>query len=460
MSPIPSMLRGALVALSPILRDAALGAIQIWAARQLEKGSCPDRPWPGYPETDLPEPSDNPGAIAWGEPPDAPACRELTVPERMGAHDNVLRAWRRTASKSGAAPGADRQTLSSFGARLDAELDALSRALSSAIYRPDPVLAVSRPKPGGGTRRLGIPTIRDRVAQRAMCQILELRAEPAMAAWSYAYRPGRGGHDAIAAADALLEEGRRWVLRTDVKDCFDTIPHSLLLEEIAPVAERDPAALEMIRRVICSPRRSGRSLSFPGIGIPQGSPLSPLLANLFLDPVDKAMRETGHAMLRYADDILVACPTRKGAEAALDDLREALSGRGLRLNEAKCAIIDAEAEPFEFLGHLCAGRRWEPAPGKVDSLVAEIERRLAVARESGRTGLTGARAALAGWLAYYGKHTNPSGKIREIAERLGGGSRSRPRAARPADQDHDRGEIGLEGDKPQRDTDTVFDRQG
>ena len=424
----------------PLLRDAALTAIERWAARQLDAaGDAPSPPAGDWsrdpvaigPADDMleersvaaPHGAADPSGrrqvrqAEEGTPADDPGAADGLC-RRIARQDNLALAWKAVSSRKPGSPGIDGQTIRAFGENLPQELRALSTELTHATYRPCPLRCVQRRKQGGGRRQLAIPAVRDRVAQRAMAQILELLVDPELTRWSFAYRGGQGCHEAISEVDALLAAGRTWILRADVKDCFDTIPHQPLLARLAAIVDGEEALLETVRRVIASPRLRGRSMQFPKLGVPQGSPLSPLLANLYLDPVDRALRGSGFRYLRYADDILVACESQGQARQAGNLLASEIAGVRLQLNDEKSRIIDSAAEPFEFLGHACQRRVWTPAPGRIDALLAELERKLQAAGRHGAKGAAEASRMLEGWIAYYGKRTDVADSLRKKLARM------------------------------------------
>lgn len=321
---------------------------------------------------------------------------------RVSQPDNLRRAWQRIRTRAKTTPGSDGQSVAYVAARLESELEEISADLASAKYQPRPLRCFRKKKGGGRYREIGIPTVRDRIAQTAMRQILDLHVDAGLTPWSFAYRNGKGCHAALEEVDNLIAAGHKWVVRADVADCFDRIPHELLLAELSIRCGTgsDSSLSDLVRAVITGPRRFGRHLTFPQCGVPQGSPLSPLLANLFLDPVDRRLRGAGYACLRYADDVLIATPGSEEAHEALHLLGSELRSRGLELNPAKSRVVSIDDEEgFEFLGHLYQGGSWAPMPEKVEKIHAKISAHL---RETGRKGKVHAAEALRGWTAYYG----------------------------------------------------------
>lgn len=417
-------LRFAAIALLPFLREAALAAVERWARRARERYSEDDGwravrgasghllPWDAPASESVPEDEEESAAIPGFLDRTAPGegCERLSplesdpgtrprsgnFAEQTADPDNLLRAWRRMRRRARTSPGDDGQTVAAFADAAGPELASLGEELAVCRYRPRPLRCFRKRKGGGKFREIGIPAVRDRVAQTAMLQVLDRAVGNSLSPWSFAYRDGRGCHEALDEADRLIAEGRRWIVRADVAECFDRIPHGPLLDELA--RRFDPTAAALIGAVVTGPRRLGRRLVFPRRGVPQGSPLSPMLANLALDPVDRAMRDAGHACLRYADDLLVACATRPEAVSALGLLDELLAAAGLSLNREKSRVVSIDGpEGFDFLGHVYRDGAWAPLPERIERLRARVATHLRDAGAGGRR----AAACVKGWLAYY-----------------------------------------------------------
>lgn len=278
--------------------------------------------------------------------------------------DKVIRlttlqaAWSKVASNGGAA-GVDRQSIERFAARSEEYLGELTQGLRTRSYRPQAVRRVDIPKGEGKTRPLGIPTVKDRIVQTALKFVLEPIFEAQFREGSYGFRPGRGCKDALREVDTLIKEGYTFVVDADLQSYFDSIPHERLMQR---VGERisDGVVLELIERFLKQDiMQEGRSWTPVG-GTPQGAVISPLLANLYLHPLDVLMEEGGYRMVRYADDFVVLCRSREEAVRALDKVSIWVRENGLTLHPDKTHLGDCRqpGEGFDFLGYRFeAGRR-------------------------------------------------------------------------------------------------------
>jgi len=260
--------------------------------------------------------------------------------------------------------GVDGQTVGQFAAHVEAELARLAEQLRGDTYRPHPARRVWIPKPGSSEQRpLGIPAVRDRVVQSALRHVVEPIFETEFAEHSYGFRPGRGCKDALRRVDALLQSGHVWVVDADLKSYFDTIPHDRLMARVKErIADgRVLALLEAYLRAGVLEELKGWQPT--GRGTPQGAVISPLLANLYLNPLDQRMAQSGWAMVRYADDFVILCGTEAEAHAALAQVRAWVREAGLTLHPTKTRIVDASAPGgFDFLGyHFERGMKWPRA---------------------------------------------------------------------------------------------------
>ncbi len=279
----------------------------------------------------------------------------------------ILReAWHAT-RRGGSAPGVDGQTLAEFEADVEQRLRKLANDLRNRRYCPSPFRRSFLRKTGGGHRPLAIPTIRDRIVQQAIRQVLERVLEPNFAASSFAYRPNLGVEQAMDRLLKQLHRGHTWVLESDVENFFDSIHLQTLWDRLGNVVA-DRELLDLVRTSLTAGVAGTRTVrkSFqPRCGLPQGSPLSPLLSNFYLTPFDRVLEKQGYALTRYADDLVVSCPDRRQAARAREDVTAALRSLRLRVSVPKTRIINARWESFEFLGFLRHPRYLWPSPAKV-----------------------------------------------------------------------------------------------
>lgn len=308
------------------------------------------------------------------------------------------------------APGVDGQTVKQFETQEQAQLDQLREELRTKRYRRQPARRVWIPKPGTTEQRpLGIPAVRDRTVEAALKHVLEPIFERDFAEHSYGFRPGRGCHQAVARVEELLNEGRLWCVDLDFKSYFDTIPHQPLL---GLVKERivDGSVLALIEQSL----KAGvltelRDWQPTQQGTPQGAVVSPLLANLYLNPLDHQMARRGWCMVRYADDLVVLCRTKEEAEQALAFLRQWAEQAGLTVHPTKTRIVNTQSEGFDFLGwHFRGGKKW---PRKKSLQKLQDKLRPLTRRTNGRSlGEIVAKAnpILRGWYGYF-RTSHPTG---------------------------------------------------
>jgi len=268
---------------------------------------------------------------------------------------DVLETALATVLRNGGAAGVDHVTTEAVEANAPAFLDGLQAELRDRSYRVSPVLRVWIPKADGKQRPLGIPTVKDRVVQTALVLLLQPIFEADFNENSFGYRPGRSAHQAVDAIKKALLQGKHEVIDADLNAYFDTIPHAGLLRLVAGRVS-DGAILGLIKRFLRAPiveEKDGKRTVKPNrSGVPQGGSLSPLLANLYLNGLDHGVnnqRSLGATLVRYADDMVLLCFPRRGAEMH-QRLKCYLERRGLKLNEAKTRVLDANRESFCFLG--------------------------------------------------------------------------------------------------------------
>jgi RNA-directed DNA polymerase len=263
---------------------------------------------------------------------------------------NLFTAGQGVIGNQGAA-GVDHQTVEAFRAHRSEELDRLCEALRSDTYVPQAVRRVWIPKPGSKEQRpLGVPTVRDRVVQTALLHVLEPIFDATFAPQSYGFRHGRGCHHALERIEKLLGEGCVYVVDADLKSYFDTIPKPRLMARIREKVS-DRRVLRLVEMFLEQGVLDGLKEWTPEAGTPQGAVLSPLLANIYLNPLDHLAADAGLSMVRYADDFVILCKTREEAEAALTLVQGWVQENGLTLHPTKTKIADARTEGFDFLGY-------------------------------------------------------------------------------------------------------------
>lgn len=316
-------------------------------------------------------------------------------------------AWA-TVKRNGGSAGADHQGIKDFERDLGKEIECLAEELRTGSYRPRPIRRVYIDKPGSREKRpLGIPCVRDRVVQAALRLVIEPIFEREFAAHSYGFRPKRGCKDALREVDRLLRAGYTHVVDADLKAYFDTIPHEPLMEDIGRYIA-DGRVLGLIEGFLKQDILENMVHWTPEKGSPQGAVISPLLANLYLHPVDTAMAEAGHEMIRYADDFVILCRSREEAEKALGIVQRMTLERGLTLHPVKTRVVDlsVSGQGFDFLGyHFENGTRW-PRRKSLKKLKDAI--RSKTGRSNGHSLaviIEDVNRTMRGWFEYF-KHSN------------------------------------------------------
>ncbi len=329
--------------------------------------------------------------------------------DKVWRRQNLASSWLKALQNGGSA-GVDGQTVREFTAQLDGQLDRLEQELKANCYKPQPVRRCWIPKPGSQEKRpLGIPAVRDRIVQGAVRNVIEPIFERQFAEHSYGFRPGRGCKDALRRVDGLLHQGWTWVVDVDFKSYFDTIPHEQLMDR---VRERisDGRLLELIERYL----KAGVMDSMNGWepterGTPQGAVISPLLANLYLNPLDHTMADAGHAMTRYADDFVVQCRSQAEAQEVLAQIQQWAQAKGLTVHPDKTRIVDATQKGgFDFLGyHFERGMKW-PRQKSMDKLKDKLRQQTRRTQgQSLRAVIAQINPVLRGWFGYF-KHSKPN----------------------------------------------------
>lgn len=329
------------------------------------------------------------------------APQERTMIEEILEPENLAQAWKRVKANRGA-PGIDGMTVEDFPAFAREHWPRIASAIREGNYRPAPVRRVWIPKPDGTERPLGIPTVLDRVIQQAVAQVLGPLFEAGFSEHSHGYRPGRSAHKAVAMMEESWKEGRRHAVECDLKSFFDRVNHDRLMNALLAKV-RCPRVLGLIRRYLLAGVElpDGTREATPQ-GVPQGGPLSPLLANIALDPLDKELESRGLKFARYADDFIVTVKSKKAAERVMASLIRFIEGRlQLEVNRSKSRA--APLKSCEFLGYRLNSRgklAWtDKAHHRFKERVREI-----TSRNRGHkveTVIDELKLYIRGWLNYY-----------------------------------------------------------
>ena len=334
--------------------------------------------------------------------------------ERICEGKNLNRAYKRVKANKGA-PGADGMTVGELYGWLAEHKDELIASLLDGSYRPQPVLGVEIPKPGGGIRQLGIPTVVDRLVQQAIRQVLEPLLDPSFSESSYGFRPGRNAHQALRRGAEYVRAGRGIVVDIDLEKFFDRVNHDILMSRLARRVG-DKRLLRIVRRFLGAGMMRGGVCIERHEGTPQGGPLSPLLANLLLDDLDKELERRGHCFCRYADDCNIYVRTRAAGERVMASVTAFLERKlRLRVNRKKSAV--AWVGKRKFLGYrLLAGGRLGIAPESLERMKARVRqitrRNRGIALERMIRELN---SFLTGWVTYF-RHAECKGHLQRSDE--------------------------------------------
>jgi RNA-directed DNA polymerase len=327
--------------------------------------------------------------------------------DKVYAPATLEAAWEKVSANKGAA-GVDGQGIKRFEAHAQLYLTELATALRERSYRPQPIRRVEIPKGDGRTRPLGIPTVKDRIVQTAVKFALEPIFEATFRPTSYGFRPGRGCHGALREVAQLIEDGHTYVVDADFESYFDTIPHERLMQRVEERVS-DGRILDLLRGWLKQDIMQDLQRWTPTEGTPQGAVISPLLANIYLHPLDELMAARGYRMVRYADDFVVLCKSREQADAALAEIRAWVADNGLRLHPGKTHIGDCRqrGEGFEFLGYRFeAGRRFVRKKS-LNRFKDSIRRKTRRTRgQSLAVIIADLNPLLRGWFKYF-KHAQP-----------------------------------------------------
>ena len=335
------------------------------------------------------------------------------------ASANMAMAWKRVKANRGSA-GVDGRSIVETAAYLKTHWPLIRKALLNGSYRPEPVRRVQIPKPGGGMRELGIPTVTDRLIQQALLQVLQPLIDPTFSEHSHGFRPGRCAHDAVREARRYAQEGFRVVVDVDLEKFFDRVNHDILMERLSRRVA-DKAVLRLISRYLVAGIMDAGVVMQRYEGTPQGGPLSPLLANVLLDEVDRALERRGHRFARYADDCNVYVRSRQAGERVLKGLRRLYERLHLKVNEAKTAVASATGR--KFLGY----ELWRGSGDRIKCAVARkaldtyTQRIRQLTRRSGGRSLPEVverlRTYMPGWKGYFQLAQTPQ-VFRELDEWL------------------------------------------
>ncbi|MGH8602509.1 MAG: group II intron reverse transcriptase/maturase [Gammaproteobacteria bacterium] len=336
--------------------------------------------------------------------------------QRAFARENLQRAWRRVKANKGAA-GVDGLDIDQTAEHLLTEWAGIRQHLLSGRYRPSPVRRVVIPKPDGGERELGIPTVTDRLIQQALLQVLQPLLDPAFSEHSYGFRPGRNAQGALLAAQRYISSGRRIVVDVDLEKFFDRVDHDILIDRLSKRIT-DRAVIRLIRAYLDAGTLINDVVEKRRCGAPQGGPLSPLLANVLLDEVDRELERRGHCFVRYADDANVYVRSQKAGQRVMTLLKRLYEKLHLSVNESKSAV--ASAFNRKFLGYALWSLRGEVKRAVSYKAQKQFKQRIRwlTRRSCGRSMqqiVDGLRPYLLGWKAYFGLSQTP-GVWRELDE--------------------------------------------
>jgi RNA-directed DNA polymerase len=364
-----------------------------------------------------------------------------TLIDKVCSSLNLFTSSESVLGNEGAA-GVDHQTVEQFRDRQMSEVRRLEEELRSESYRPRAVKRVMIPKPGSTEKRpLGIPCVRDRVVQTALLHVLEPIFDVTFAEHSYGFRRGRGCHHALERVEALLNEGCVYVVDADLKSYFDTIPKDRLMSRVRERVS-DSRVLRLVEQFLEQGVMDGLSEWTPTMGTPQGAVISPLLANMYLNPLDHLLAEAGFAMVRYADDFVILCRSRAEADRALATVKRWVEENGLTLHPSKTKIVDARTEGFDFLGYTFRGELRLPRKKSLVKLKEAVRGKTTRTHGHSLTWIVGAlNRTLQGWFGYF-RHCHRNvfrdldrwirGRLRSILRRRQG------RRGRGRDTDHQR----------------------
>jgi RNA-directed DNA polymerase len=330
--------------------------------------------------------------------------------EQVWERQNLLRALRRVESNRGA-PGVDGMTVEELRPYIVTHWREVREALDGGRYRPSPVRRVGIPKPEGGERQLGIPTVLDRFIQQAIAQAMTPLIEPHFSPHSYGFRPGRSAHDAVKQAQGYVQEGYAWVVDIDLERFFDRVNHDKLMARVARVV-KDKRVLKLIRAYLESGVMVNGVVMDVEEGTPQGGPLSPLLSNMMLDDLDQELEKRGHKFVRYADDCNVYVKTQRAGERVMGSVVQFLEKKlKLKVNHQKSKVD--RASRVKFLGFSFYKHRGEVRIRVATKSLQRIRQRLRRLTRRTRSGkvediIREVNQYVRGWIGYFRLADTPS----------------------------------------------------
>jgi RNA-directed DNA polymerase len=328
----------------------------------------------------------------------------FSLNDKVWRRSTLESAWQQVRSRKGSA-GADDQTIELFAANADKYLDELAESLRHGSYKPQAVKRVEIPKGNGKYRPLGIPTVKDRIVQTAIKRVIEPIFEQEFLPMSYGFRPGKSCKDALREVDQLLKQGYSYVVDADLEDFFGSIPHERMMEKIEEHIS-DGSLLRLLKAYQKQDIVKGLSGWTPVSGTPQGAVISPLLANLYLNDLDKRMQECGYRMVRYADDYVVLCREEAEAERAMAELEQWVTNNGLKLHADKTHRGDwrIPGQGFEFLGYRFEAGQRQVRKKSLQALKEKIRSKTRRTRGASLSTIIGElNPLLRGWFGYF-KH--------------------------------------------------------
>jgi len=335
---------------------------------------------------------------------------DVAVWEAVFERGNMLTALKRVESNKGAA-GMDGMEVKDLSGYLKAHWLEVRAALESGKYRPSPVRRVEIPKPDGGARQLGIPTVLDRLIQQAVAQVLAPMFEQVFSPYSYGFRPGRSAHQAVQKSQEYIREGYDWVVDIDLEKFFDRVNHDMLMARVARVV-KDKRVLKLIRAYLESGVMLNGVVTDTEEGTPQGGPLSPLLSNIMLNDLDKELEERGHKFVRYADDCNIYVKTQRAGERVMEGVKQYLEKKlKLKVNPKKSKV--ERATRVKFLGFSFLKRKEGVIirlANRTKERFAEKMRHLTKRTRSGKMEdiVSGINRYTRGWTAYFRLAATPS----------------------------------------------------